>query len=209
MLISLSRTALIAVLLVLGWQASAEVKIWQAAGGRWDEPSHWLGGAPVAGDDVVITNVGAEVLVTAATPALNSLTLTRRLVCSNWTTRVEARAVVIAAGGVITLPPAFRETGMSNRVWIVCSNLTIEAGGKIDVSGKGYAGGSGATGSNGAGLGGGYGGTLGRGGGGHWSSFMPITHRPSKHRPALSSTPSTWMAGRPRVSGWNRRCRQS
>ena len=50
---------------------------------------------------------------------------------------------------------------------------------------------------------------LGRGGGGQRSSFMPITHNASKSRPALSRTPSTWMAGRPRVSGWKMRCRQS
>ncbi|NLF21660.1 MAG: hypothetical protein GX590_00700 [Lentisphaerae bacterium] len=142
MMLALRRNVSIAALLVLGWQAPAAVKIWQTpSAGRWDDPAHWLGGLPAAGDDVVITNAGAEVLVTAATPALNSLTLSRRLVCSNWTTRIEARMVSIGTGGAITLPPAFTESQMSNRVWIVCSNLTIEAGGKIDAAGKGYAGG--------------------------------------------------------------------
>ena len=167
MMLALRKMVSITALLVLGWQAPAAVKIWQTpSAGRWDEPAHWMGGLPAAGDDVVITNAGAEVLVTAATPALNSLTLSRRLVCSNWTTRIEARMVSIGTGGAITLPPAFTESQMSNRVWIVCSNLTIEAGGKIDAAGKGYAGGDGTIGSSGSGPGGGQGGTSGRGGGG-------------------------------------------
>ena len=35
---------------------------------------------------------------------------------------------------------------MSNRVWIVCTDLTVEAGGRIDADGRGY------TAANGPGL---------------------------------------------------------
>jgi hypothetical protein len=62
------------------------------------------------------------------------------LVFSNWNTRLEAAdAVSIMSNGVVTLPAPFTETGISNRVWIVCRDFTLLAGGVINADERGYA----------------------------------------------------------------------
>ena len=108
--------------LLLAGSAVAGIKTWQVGSGNWSDGANWAGGVPVAGDDVVITNASANVLLAASTPALTSLTLSGKLVCTNWSTSLQAQSVSVATGGLITLPNAFSETQMSNRVWIVCSN---------------------------------------------------------------------------------------
>ena len=127
---------------VPAWGAT---KTWKAATtGDWFEASNWeeVGGAPQAGDEVVITADGAWVLLTNSTDYLGSFTLSQTLVFSNWNTTLSATNVTILTNGVVTLPPAFTDVQMSNNVYLVCSNLTIDAGGTIDADGKGYAGGS-------------------------------------------------------------------
>ncbi len=122
----------------------------------WFDAGNWADdtlqpGVPGTGDTARI-EAGA-VLLTNTTASLAAFTLSGgTLTCSNWTTRLNA-ADVILAGGTITLPPAFRETEMSNRVWIVCSNLTMDAGGVIDVNGGGFSGGDWNTSGHGPGKG--------------------------------------------------------
>jgi len=122
--------------------ALAGVRTWQGGvSADWFDDGNWLEeAAPAAGDDVTIA--AGTVLLTAGTPALASLSLTGTLVFSNWNTTLSAAEVTVGGGGVMTLPPAYTNAVMSNNVVVVCSNLTVASGGKIDVDGKGYAGGA-------------------------------------------------------------------
>ena len=60
------------------------------------------------------------------------------LTFSNWNTSLSATDVNIN-NAVITCSGPFNEGEMSNRVWIVCSNLTLQSGGNINANSKGYA----------------------------------------------------------------------
>ena len=73
----------------------------------------------------------------------------------------------------MTLPGAFTNNMMSNNVYIVCSNITINAGGTINVDGKGYAGGTSDGVGFGAGGGSAGGGSRGAGGGGYGGKGGP------------------------------------
>ena len=160
-------------MLFCGWAvvpASAGVKTWQTAGtGDWFTAANWVGNvAPIDGDDVMITNVSAAVILSNATPTLSSLTLSRTLVFTNWSSALNATVVTVQSNGMVTLPSAFTNNMMSNNVYIVCSNVTIDAGGAINVDGKGFAGGT-TNNSPGFGAGGGSpgGGQTASGGGGY------------------------------------------
>lgn len=89
------------------------------------------------GDDVVVP-AGETLVLDESTPRLGSLTVKGTLCLSNWMTRVSAGSVVVSSGGVIRPAAAFADTEMSNRVWIVCDELTVAAGGKIYADKLGY-----------------------------------------------------------------------
>lgn len=123
-------------------------KTWIATTGDWFTVANWGGNPyPTNGDDVVITNSGASVLLTNSTAYLSSITLsapglsTNTLVFSNWNTTLSSTNVYVRSNATVTLPPAFTDVQMSNNVRVLCSNLTVETGGKIDADGKGYSGG--------------------------------------------------------------------
>jgi hypothetical protein len=148
---------------------------WSAvsASGLWHDNASWtLGRVPTFGEDVVVTNA---LRLGASTAYLKSFTLQNATVTlSNWTTRLWSEAVVLQSGA-LTLPAAFTESQMSNRVWIACSTLTLGAGASIQVNGKGYSGGTAAhtagygPGGGNPAYGGGYGGRGGQAYGGiHW-----------------------------------------
>jgi hypothetical protein len=90
------------------------------------------------------------------------------LVFTNWTTCLTASNVTILKSGVVTNAPCDTNAAMgnSNRVWIVCTNLTIASNGAINVKAAGFRGGlagqwgqgPGGGGPDGNGNGGGYGG---------------------------------------------------
>ncbi len=61
---------------------------------------------------------------------------------SNWTTYLNADAVVITNKGAVGCGGPCFPTEMSNRVWMACHDLTVYAGGVIDVSKKGWRGAS-------------------------------------------------------------------
>lgn len=163
--------------LMLGAATAQAAKTWMTTTGTndWFDGTNWSGSTyPVAGDDVVITNAGVGVLLTNATAALSSVILsnTATLIFSNWDTALSATNVTIATGAVVTCAGPFTNNVMSNRVHIVCSNLAVNAGGRVLVDSIGFAGGiggsvlakgngpgggGGASGGNGA-CGGGYGG---------------------------------------------------
>ncbi len=113
------------------------------AGSRdWFHAGNWSDGVPDLGEDVSI-GLGADILLTNETAQIGMLDMTGgTLTFSNWHVRVSATNIAIS-GGTVTLPPAFTNSEMSNRVWFVSSgDFLLAAGAVIDVNGKGYAGGS-------------------------------------------------------------------
>lgn len=136
---------------------------WSGSGlsSDWFQPLNWMPiGLPVSGSVVRIDNA-ASILLTNATPLLGDLWVSNAtLTVSNWMTAIRADTVRIGEGGVVTLPGAFTNNAMSNRVYVVCGDFSLLPGGVIDADGKGYDGGFGPSGA-GAGTrlsGAGYGG---------------------------------------------------
>jgi len=147
----------------------------------WFEMGNWDTGLPVADDDVIIPG-GKSVVLTNATPTLRSLVNSGSFVFS--TTNACLRAVSCTNNGSIThninTATSTNAAGRwvpDNRVFVLCTDLTVSSGGSIDVSSKGYQGnvvigtGYGPGGGQGyagaaRGGGGGYGG---HGGQGYWS----------------------------------------
>ena len=140
----------------LGTTAKAELTIRNAeiaamnislADGNWHDRAIWSAGhVPVTPQAIVVTN---NVILGRDTAALESLTLNGgSITFSNWTTRLIATNVVLN-GGTITCAGPFNSyvndiwpvLEPSNRVHIVCDNLTVAEGAAIDVSGRGYRGG--------------------------------------------------------------------
>lgn len=156
----MGRLVVIGTMLVGAGVARADTRTWKNnTTGDWSVPGNWVEGVvPADGDDVIIANSGASAILSSESANLSSLTLSRTLTFTNWTTALIATNVTIQNNGIMTLPPAFTTSQMSNRVWVVCSNLTINAGGKIDVNSKGYAGQNGPGKSLNGTSGGGYGG---------------------------------------------------
>ena len=132
-------------MVLAGTAARAEVVTWTGAVSQdWSNPDNWSTLATPAAEDQVVIDASAapntSVLLDATTPWLSSLAVSdATLTLTNWTTAIRADNVLINANGKLTLPPAFTSTAMSNRVWIVCSNLTVAAGGMVDADGKGFA----------------------------------------------------------------------
>ena len=170
--------------------AGAALKTWTGTGTNdWWTGANWNESTvPQAGDDVLITNKNVGVLLTNATPWLSSLVISNAsggvvsLIFSNWNTTLSATNVMIGPNGTLTHPPqsatATNGAGQwvpDNRVWIVCTNLTVATNGSINVDTKGWIGApmtgsgrgpGGGAGSAGGGGGGGYGGAGGSPGGG-------------------------------------------
>ena len=129
--------------------------VWSGAGedGNWYNSANWSPqGLPLAGDRVSFPDTAQadafSVVIDRNTSALASLVVPSNvtLVATNWMTKIVARTVTVKEGGKITCAGPFAdratavvpEIQMSNRVWIVCTDLTVEAGGRIDVSERGY-----------------------------------------------------------------------
>ncbi len=130
---------MVTMLTVVAGGAQAQ-KTWSGTGDWFTATANWSPSPPADGDAVTVTT-GSLLLLTNSTPELASFTLSGGTVtCSNWWAAVRATTVALN-GGTLTCsgPFDYSDTAMSNRVWIVCSNLTVAAGGtRIDVTGKGY-----------------------------------------------------------------------
>ena len=143
---SWTYSGVVAVGLLLGCSAEAVTTVWKGGTNDWFNTNMWTSGDyPRAGDNVIITNANANVLLTNATEALSSLVVSNRtgtstLTFSNWNTILTVTDITIGSNGVVTLPAAFTTSQMSNNVYIVATNLLVDNGGSINVSSSGYAG---------------------------------------------------------------------
>lgn len=142
-----SRLSVFVVLLTLSWawtNSMAVSKTWTGGFADWNAAGNWNpSGVPGVEDDVVITQASANVLLAGATTN-KSLTIgnTAMLTFTNWDTALTVSGdVTVQSGGIITCAGPFTNNAMTNRVHLVCSNLTVDTGGAINVNGKGYKGG--------------------------------------------------------------------
>ena len=164
-------------------------RVWSGTG-DWYAPSGWAGGIlPSAGEGALISN--GVVTLSNSTVHLAYLTLTNAtLTFTNWSTALWADTVIIQTNGILNHMVCDTNASPSNtnRVYILCSNLTVNVGGLIDANGCGYLGGTngligqgpgGGGFANTSGGGGGYGGTGGTsshgspGGGAYGSPSAP------------------------------------
>ncbi|OGV61664.1 MAG: hypothetical protein A2498_06110 [Lentisphaerae bacterium RIFOXYC12_FULL_60_16] len=124
------------VLLILAATLQAATRTWDGSTGNWTDSARWGGTVPQNGDVAVVN--GGSVLLSAGTAALSAYTMGGgTLTFTNWTTLLNATNVTINSG-TITLPAAFTNNGMSNRIYVVCSNFTLASAVTINVDGKGY-----------------------------------------------------------------------
>ena len=119
------------------------------ASGSWSDDGNWaLGTKPGAGERVKITGA-VSVTLDAATPELLDFELAggATLMTSGWTSKLTATSVKVGAGCVLTTdgPFATAEDAPASRVWIVCRDLEIADGARLDVKGKGWCGGTSGT----------------------------------------------------------------
>ena len=151
-MIKQDKSALFCLCSLIALCGLAQTCTWNgAASGYWDDGANWSTGTPPqAGDDVLI-NIWKDssynnmnVTITNTTPVLNSLEIGRSYPCTltmtNWNTCIRAKDITIGTRGILTCACSYDQTDTNDmsRVYISCSNLTIVAGGKIDVDGKGY-----------------------------------------------------------------------
>ena len=119
-------------------------RIWTGAAGDgdWSTAGNWFpSGVPAENDGVLVPAGYTATLKTGTdTPNFTSVECLGTIVISNWTTRLKARDVTVASGGNITCGAAVTNMEAMSRVWVSCSNLTVDAGGKIDVTRKGFYG---------------------------------------------------------------------
>jgi hypothetical protein len=114
-----------------------------AAAGYWTNTATWVDSLPpAANDDVVIDHA---VTLDVSPPVLASCSNNATLTFVGWQTVLTATVVIV--NGTITHPPQSDTNGVGgvygdwtpdNRVWIVCTNLTVSAGKSINVNGQGY-----------------------------------------------------------------------
>jgi hypothetical protein len=135
---TVAATALAACIMLASSGAHAATVVWTNQAGLWSAAENWSPNqTPGGGDDAVITNAGARVLL-ASSVTVNSLLLgggvgfTNYLTFTNWDTTLTATGDVwLATNGWITLPPAFATNQMSNNVYIVCDDFALAPGGRI------------------------------------------------------------------------------
>ena len=151
----------VVLLMAMAGASLGQTHTWKAvpADNNWFNSANWDGDGSYPGTaDEVVVGAGAAITLTNETAVLASFTMTGgTLTFTNWLTRLRATTVDLQAGA-LALPAAFTSTVMSNRIWIVCQDLTLGATATINVDGKGYIAGTGPGGAS----------TLQRrGGGGH------------------------------------------
>jgi hypothetical protein len=153
------RTNILANFAVLG----GTTKTWTGAG-VWESLTNWTPSGMPGIDDTVIIQSGTSILSSARQCAYVTVSNGATLMFTNWNTSLTASNITVLPTGTITLPPAFLNSGMSNRVWLICTNFILEAGGQILADWRGYAAGQGPSAGTAPGSRGSGGGHGGRGG---------------------------------------------
>jgi|GEM_PF-1466217 len=169
-----TTVSLVSGLYVVGTPSSASLTIADAgltritnsttAAGGWFDATKWsLARAPAAGDDVRVLH---NMLLTNSTAWIRSCLVSNAMITfSNWNTKLKVGYDVVLAQTSgrtnLTCAGPYGASQMSNRVWVACSNMTVQATGLIDVSRRGY--------TNACGPGKGYGGSHFGYGGGYWT----------------------------------------
>ena len=146
------RAAILAAATVLfalcGRPLLAATNTWIGATGDWYAPANWSeGNYPQPGESVLIAS--GAVLLSNSTPVLDQFVITNAtLTFTNWSTALSATNVVIRNNGKLTHAICNTNTVASNtnRVCVVATHVTIEAGGAINVDLKGWQGGPSTTG---------------------------------------------------------------
>ncbi len=149
--------------------ANAVTNTWiGAANGDWFSTNNWtMLAVPADGDTVMITN--SAVLLTNSTAMLERVVVANATVTfTNWTTALKAKNVTLCNLGRLTCAGCNTNgaPGNTNRVYVLCSNMTVEVGGSVFADGLGYAGGQ-AVNTKGQGPGGGFYSSSYGGGGGY------------------------------------------
>ena len=125
--------------------ADAKVCTWSGNAGteEWSDEENWTpAGVPAAGDAVRIP-AGKTVHVGDSTPMLAMVECSGALEMSGWTTCVSADLIAVCGGGVLTCSEATPVGGdyavqNLNRVNLVCTDLRVAEGAKIDAFKKGW-----------------------------------------------------------------------
>lgn len=124
-----------------GWATAATT----VSSGYWTNNAVWDSGVPGVGANVVIASTHT-VTADVSTAGLNALSVTGTLVFAGADTVITSTTVTVA-GTVTHLPQiatatnAFGQWDISSRIYLVCSNLTVNTGGSINANVAGYSGG--------------------------------------------------------------------
>ena len=121
-------------------------KIWIGeTTGDWSDAASWSsdipemsGKVPAAGEKVLIPP-GNTVTVAADTEKVGEVILAGTLTMSGWDTQLKADKVTILKEANVTCARCTDPNGEKHRVNIVCDDLIVDAGGSINVKGRGYA----------------------------------------------------------------------
>ena len=117
-----------------------------ADGGRWADPANWdIRAVPGVQNDVTIPG-GKKVLVDETTPEVCSLTLgngstAATITMSGWDTCLRAKTVTVRNKSSLTIAAPFTNETDKARIWIQCTDFTLETGATIAMNGKGWEGG--------------------------------------------------------------------
>ena len=131
-------------------------RYWQGgATGDWNEPTNWAPDAdgqttvPQDGEYVWLGDLSAaSISLSADTAELAGLILGGRgnavtITATGWETAIRAEEFLVKAKGVLTCSPCTKLGEPTNRIFVVCGDLTVESGGKISADFAGYANGQG------------------------------------------------------------------
>lgn len=117
-----------------------------ADGGRWADPANWdIRAVPGVQNDVTIPG-GKKVLVDETTPEVCSLMLgngstAATITMSGWGTCLRAKTVTVRNKSSLTIAAPFTNETDKARIWIQCTDFTLETGATIAMNGKGWEGG--------------------------------------------------------------------
>lgn len=108
--------------------------------GYWSSATNWTPEGAPGPNDTVIIGPGTVTMRYANSLAYLTVSNGATMVFDDWVSTLTATNVSILSGGTVTHTACNTNDAAygSNRVHIVCSNLTIEAGGTIDVSDQGH-----------------------------------------------------------------------